>query len=58
MSDAEVAALQGSAAPAASVHSSAAAGFSLASILAWAIVGIPIMWGVWITLAKVAVLFT
>jgi MFS family permease len=28
-----------------------------AAVLAWAIVGVPILWGVWMTLAKVAVLF-
>jgi MFS family permease len=28
-----------------------------AAMLAWAVVGIPILWGVWMTLAKVAVLF-
>jgi hypothetical protein len=59
MPDAEVEALQirtggGTSAVAAS---SAAGGISLAMVLAWAVVGIPILWGVWITLAKVAVLF-
>ena len=58
MSDAEVTALQGTATTAAAIHSHRAAGVSLVSVLAWAMVGIPILWGVWITLAKVAVLFT
>jgi hypothetical protein len=26
-------------------------------VLAWAAVGIPILWGIWVTLAKVAALF-
>jgi MFS family permease len=30
---------------------------SVASVLAWAVVGLPIAWGVWVTLSKVAVLF-
>jgi hypothetical protein len=29
----------------------------LSLVLAWAAVGIPILWGVWITLAKIGVLF-
>jgi len=57
MSDAEVAALQGAAVPTAAIQSAATSGLSLASVLAWAAVGIPIAWGVWITLTKVAVLF-
>jgi hypothetical protein len=55
MSDAEVAALQvrggGAAMPGGS------GGVSVTSMLAWAAVGIPILWGVWITLDKVAALF-
>jgi MFS family permease len=35
-----------------------ASSFSLVAVLAWAAVGIPIVWGVWITLTKVAVLFS
>jgi hypothetical protein len=31
--------------------------FSVASVLAWSAVGLPIVWGGWITLTKVAVLF-
>ncbi len=58
MSDAEVAALQGTAVPTAASHVAATSGLSLASVLAWAAVGLPIAWGVWITLTKVAVLFT
>jgi MFS family permease len=56
MSDVAVIALQ--AHPAAHAGRSAGAGgFSLAAALAWAGVGIPILWGVWITLDKVAALF-
>ena len=33
-------------------------GLTLASSLAWAAVGISILWGVWITLNKVAALFS
>jgi MFS family permease len=58
MPDAEVAALQVSAGTVAVTPSSAVRGFSLASGLAWAAVGIPILWGVWITLDKVAALFS
>jgi MFS family permease len=32
-------------------------GFTLGAAIAWTAVGLPIAWGVWITLAKVAVLF-
>ena len=28
-----------------------------AAMLAWTVVGVPILWGVWMTLAKVVVLF-
>jgi hypothetical protein len=31
--------------------------FGVAAILAWGAVGIPVLWGIWYTLAKVAVLF-
>jgi hypothetical protein len=31
--------------------------FNLASVLAWSAVGIPLLWGVWITLDKAMVLF-
>jgi hypothetical protein len=67
MPDAEIAALQGrpgitgapiTGAPITGAPIAApAGGLSLASCLAWAAVGIPILWGVWITLDKVAVLF-
>ena len=57
MSDKEVIALQATAASAASGRSARPGGLSLASALAWAAVGIPVLWGVWITLDKVAVLF-
>jgi MFS family permease len=39
------------------IPSSRARALTAASVLAWAAVGIPIAWGVWITLTKVAVLF-
>ncbi|CAO4176327.1 OFA family MFS transporter [Methylorubrum populi] len=32
-------------------------GFSLAALLAWAVVGVPILWGIWITFAKALILF-
>jgi MFS family permease len=57
MSDAEIAALQVRSDSTAMAASSSAGGVSLASVLAWAAVGIPILWGVWITVEKVAVLF-
>ena len=33
-------------------------GMSLGAALAWAVVGIPLAWGVWITLQKAFVLFS
>jgi MFS family permease len=58
MSDAEVTALQSTAGRVGAAPSTVAAGgFSAAAALAWAAVGIPILWGVWITLDKVAALF-
>jgi len=57
MPDAEVAALQRDTGRGAVTQSAPAGGFSLGLLLAWAAVGIPILWGVWITLDKVAVLF-
>lgn len=32
-------------------------GVTLGAILAWAVVGVPILWGIWITLAKALILF-
>jgi len=32
-------------------------GFDLKALLAWAAVGIPLAWGIWITLEKALVLF-
>jgi MFS family permease len=63
MLDAEVTSLQAAVsgapqAPSAASGRSTAGGLSLASSLAWAAVGIPILWGIWVTLAKVAVLFS
>jgi MFS family permease len=58
MSDAEVAALQVRGGGAAMAGGSEAGGVSVTSVLAWAAVGIPILWGIWITLDKVAALFT
>jgi hypothetical protein len=61
MSDAEVAALQAkSTAAQSTVGGSYGIGlgqFDGNAILAWAIVGIPILWGVWITLQKTIALF-
>jgi hypothetical protein len=34
-----------------------AGGLDLTSVLAWAAVGIPLAWGIWITLEKALVLF-
>ena len=61
MSDAELAALDlaarsgGANPPAGAVTTTV--GFSAIAVLAWLAVGIPVAWGVWITLTKVAVLF-
>jgi MFS family permease len=58
MSDADVSALQAGPGPVGSTDASASSdAFGLSSLLAWAAVGIPILWGVWITLDKVAALF-
>jgi MFS family permease len=57
MSAAEVTAVQGASGEEAQVPSTDTGGVSAASVLAWAAVGIPILWGVWITLDKVRVLF-
>jgi MFS family permease len=57
MSPDEVAALQGHAHGTVLKQTYRTPAVSLASVLAWAAVGIPILWGVWITLDKVAVLF-
>jgi MFS family permease len=57
MPDADVAALQVKATVSPLAGSSAAGGVGLTAVLAWAAVGLPILWGVWITLTKVAVLF-
>jgi hypothetical protein len=57
MSEADVTALQAKTGDAAVPQSLRATGVSLASALAWSAVGIPILWGVWITLDKVSVLF-
>jgi len=58
MPDAAVAALQVDAGTAAVTPSVAGSGIRLAALLPWAAVGIPILWGVWITLDKVAALFS
>jgi hypothetical protein len=57
MSAEDVAAAQGHADVPPRMQTSRTPAISVASILAWAAVGIPILWGVWITLAKVGVLF-
>ena len=60
MSDAELAAFQADKAamegPARGTDIGAG-GFSPMALLAWLAVGVPVAWGVWITLTKVAVLF-
>ncbi|HXI99834.1 MAG TPA: OFA family MFS transporter [Micropepsaceae bacterium] len=57
MSDAEVAALQPAPAPSTDSISFAPHGFNITVLLAWLAVGIPILWGVWVTLQSALVLF-
>ena len=59
MSERDLAAVQVSVAAARTGTTARAAGrwFGVVGALAWGSVGIPILWGVWITVAKVAVLF-
>jgi len=61
MSDEEVTALQARNAAtqtmAAGSFGIGKGGFSAQALIAWAIVGIPILWGVWITMQKTAALF-
>ncbi|WP_029012875.1 OFA family MFS transporter [Niveispirillum irakense] len=62
MSDKEVAELQASARAAAAVHPTGSFGIGKGGLdgkaaIAWTVVGVPIIWGVWITLQKAAVLF-
>jgi MFS family permease len=61
MSDAEVADLlahQKGMETTATAARAGTGGFDAVSVLAWLAVGIPVLWGVWITLTKVAVLFS
>ncbi|MGB6910135.1 MAG: OFA family MFS transporter [Methyloceanibacter sp.] len=60
MSEEEVAALQAKAKPRAETKTAAPTardGFDVKAILAWAAVGIPLAWGIWITLDQALVLF-
>jgi hypothetical protein len=59
MSEEEVAALQAKLKSRAEAVASAVAssGFDIKPLLAWAAVGIPLAWGIWITLEKALVLF-
>jgi len=59
MPDSEVAALQaaGRAVPVPAAARGIGGGVGLSTVLAWTAIGLPLAWGVWITLAKVAVLF-
>lgn len=61
MSDAEVAALQAKSAAANSAETGSfgidKGGFDAKALLAWALVGIPLLWGVWVTLKSTLVLF-
>ncbi|WP_083638945.1 OFA family MFS transporter [Rhizobium oryziradicis] len=61
MSDAEVAALQAKSAAANSAETGSfgidKGGFDAKALLAWAVVGIPLLWGVWVTLKSTLVLF-
>ncbi|MES5100469.1 OFA family MFS transporter [Agrobacterium sp. BA1120] len=62
MSDEEVAALQAKTSAASSGPTGSfgigKGGFDAKAAIAWAVVGIPIVWGIWITLQKTFVLFT
>jgi hypothetical protein len=60
MSDADVAALNSRGAAGAIPSGSfgiGRGGLSVTALAAWAVVGIPIAWGVWTTLAKALILF-
>ncbi|MBI2253284.1 MAG: OFA family MFS transporter [Proteobacteria bacterium] len=60
MSEAEVVALQAKTAQQSSAGGSfgiGKGGFDGKALLAWAVVGIPILWGVWVTMQKTAALF-
>ncbi len=61
MSDEEVAKLQAKSATDASVPTGSfgigKGGFDGTALAAWAVVGIPILWGIWITMQKTAALF-
>jgi hypothetical protein len=62
MSEAEVATLQAKSAAAAQTERTGSFGIGKGgldgkAVIAWAIVGIPILWGVWVTLQKTAALF-
>jgi MFS family permease len=59
MSDDELASLQTKAAATSNggAFGIGRGGFSFGALIAWAFVGIPILWGVWITLKKTAALF-
>lgn len=61
MSEAEVAALQAKSATQQNVASGSfgigRGGLDGKAVIAWAVVGIPILWGVWVTLKKTAALF-
>ena len=61
MSEAEVAALQAKSAAAEAQRTGSfgigKGGLDGKAVIAWAIVGIPILWGVWVTLQKAAALF-
>jgi hypothetical protein len=61
MSDAEVASLQAKSAAASAGPSGSfgigRGGFDAKAALAWAVVGIPLLWGVWVTLKATFALF-
>ena len=61
MDEADVAALGTKNAPAGSAPSGSfgigRGGLSAPALLAWAVVGLPILWGIWITLSKALILF-
>jgi hypothetical protein len=43
--------------PASGSHGIGFGGFSVGALLAWLVVGIPFLWGVWNTLVKAVALF-
>ena len=57
MIEEEVAALQAKLKSRVEASAVGSGGFDIRALLAWAAVGIPLAWGIWITLEKALVLF-